>query len=189
MKIEYTADFFFRSPDALRFDMVAEVMGQKFKISNGITDKLVWESTDGKVEEVTGHKKEYSQGTAYALWVTSLAPLNHDKAFKLSSVVGKKVNDKPTLGMMVERKDKPVVTLYFDKESGLVVKSEFNVKDEFQGWKDVIQEVYYEDWKEVDGIKEFAKMRVVRDGKAFIESKPSGMKLSEKLDPKLFEKP
>src|SRR6266540_2577834 len=189
LKIDYTADFYFRSPDALRFDMTAEVMDQKIKLSSGITADKVWESADGKVQDVTAEKKEYSQGMAFTLWVTSLAPLNHDKAFKLSSVVGKMVNDKPTFGVLVERKDKPVVTLYFDKESGLPVKAEVNVKDEFQGWKEVLQEVYYEDWKDVDGIKEFGKMRVHRDGKAFIESKPSGMKVSDKLDAKLFEKP
>lgn len=189
LKIEYAADFYFRPPDGLRFDMTAEVMGEKFKISSGITADKVWESTDGKIQDVTGEKKEYSQSMAYQLWVTTLAPLNRDKAFKLSSVVGKKVNDKPTHGVLVERKDKPVVTLYFDKESGLLAMTEMNVKDEFQGWKEVLEEVYYEDWKDVDGIKEFGKMRVIRDGKTFIVSKPSAMKFTEKLDAKLFEKP
>lgn len=189
MKIEYAADFYFRAPDALRFDMTADVMGMKIKLTGVITADKVWDAADGKVEETTGEKKDASQAMAYSMWVTTLAPLNHDKGFKLSAVVGKKVNDKETLGVMVERKDKPVVTLYFDKESGMIVKSEMNIKDEFQGWKEVLEETFYEEWKEVDGIKEFAKLKVARDGKTFIESKPSAMKLVEKLDAKLFQKP
>ena len=189
LKIDYTADFTFRAPDALRFDMTAEVMGQKIKLTSVITADKVWDAADGKVEEVAGEKKDHSLSMAYQLWVTSLSQLTRDKAFKLSSVVGKKVNDKPTHGVLVERKDKPVVTLYFDKESGLMVKSEMNVKDEFQGWKEVLEEVYYEEYKDVDGVKVFEKLRVVRDGKTFIESNMSGMKSPEKLDAKLFEKP
>ena len=189
MKIEYTADFYFRAPDALRFDMVADVMGMKIKISGVIAGDKVWDVADGKVEESTGEKKEHSQAMAYSMWVATLAPLNHDKAFKLSNVVGKKVNDKPTLGVMVERKDKPAITIYFDKESGLMVKTEMNVKDEFQGWKEVLEETFYEEWMDVDGVKEFSKLKVVRDGKTFIESKPTNVKVVDKLDAKLFEKP
>jgi hypothetical protein len=122
------------------------------------------------------------------LRVTSLTELTHDKAFKLSSVVGKKVNDKATHGTLVERKDKPVITLYFDKDSGLLVKTEMNVKDEFQGWKEVLEETYYEEYKDVGGKKEFSKLKVVRDGKTFIESNMSGLK-TDKLDDKLFTKP
>lgn len=189
LKIEYAADFSFRPPDGLRFEMTAEVMGQKIAMKHVTTGDTVWDSMDGKTEEVKGEKKDYSKLQTYYLWVSSLTPLNHDKQFKLSSVVGKKVNDKETLGVLIERKDKPETTLYFDKESGLLVKSEVNVKDEFQGWKEVLQEVYYEDYKASGDFKIFTRMRVVRDGKQFIDSKPSEPKLSEKLDPKLFEKP
>jgi hypothetical protein len=188
MKIDYTADFHFRAPDALRFDMIAEVMGIKIKLLAVVAGEKVWESAEGKVEEPTAEKKDHLMGMTYQLWVTSLTQLNHDKAFKLSSVVGKKVNDKPTYGVLVERKDKPVVTLYFDKETGLLVNCEMNVKDEFQGWKEVLEEAYYEDYKDVDGQKVFSKLKVVRDGKTFIESSMSGMKAA-KIDDKLFTKP
>ena len=56
---------------------------------------------------------------AYRLWVSSLKPLNHDKGFKLSTVVGKKLDGKETNGVLVERKGQPVVTLYFAKDTGL----------------------------------------------------------------------
>jgi hypothetical protein len=189
MKIDYTAEFAFRAPDALRFDMMIEFMGMKLKLIGVVAGDKVWEAADGKVEESTGEKKEHSQALVYHAWVITLTQLAHDKGFKLSSVVGKKVDDKPTLGVLVERKDKPVVTLYFDKQTGLLAKSEVNVKDEFQGWKEVLEETYYEDYKEENGRKVFGKVRVVRDGKTFIESNPSDMKTPEKLEAKLFEKP
>lgn len=189
LKIEYSADFWFRPPDGLRFEMIAEVMGQKIKLKHVTAGDTVWDTMDDKTEEVKGEKKDASQAQVYTFWVSSLTPLNHDKAFKLSNVVGKKVNDKETHGVLVERKGKPEVTLYFDKQSGLLVKVESQVKDEFQGWKEVLEETYYEDYKENGDVKDPTKLRVVRDGKTFIESKPTDFKLVEKLDPKLFEKP
>lgn len=69
------------------------------------------------------------------------------------------------------------------------MKSESMVKDEFQGWKEVLTESFYDDYKDVNGRKMFTKMRIVRDGKTMIESTLSDQKTPEKLDPKLFEKP
>jgi hypothetical protein len=101
----------------------------------------------------------------------------------------KKVGGKDTKVVKVTREKRPAVTLYFDKETGLLAKSDMMVKDEFQGWKEVLDENYYEDYKDVDGRKVFTKLRVVRDGKTMIEGTLSDQKVHEKLDPKLFEKP
>ena len=189
MKLDYVADFAFRSPDALRFDMTAEFMNVKIKLKHVTSGDKSWDAMDGKVEEVIGEKKDHTKAMAYHLWVVSLAPLNHDKAFKLSTVVDKKVNDKQAAGVLVERKDRPVITLYFDKETGLLAKSEMNVKDEFQGWKEVLDENYFEEWKDLGGRKVFTRLRVVRDGKPLIESRLSDQQFPDTLDPKLFEKP
>lgn len=189
MKIDYTADWYYRGPDALRLDLNAEVMGIKIKLTDVVNGDKVWEVLDGKVQEIDGDKKDYLKGEAYLLRVVGLTQLTHDKEFKLSTVVGKKVNDKPTAAVLVERADRPVITLYFDKETGLLVKSEMMVKDEFQGWKEVPDEAYYEDYKDIGGMKLFSKIRVVRDGKPFVDSSLSDVQTPEKLDPKLFEKP
>jgi len=189
MKLDYTADWHFRGPDALRLDLTAEVMGIKIKLTDVVNGDKVWEVFGGQVQELDGDKKDYLKGMAHVLAVVSLTQLAHEKEFRLSTVVGKKVNDKPTAGVLVERKDRPVITLYFDRETGLLVKSEMMVKDEFQGWKEVQDEEYYEDYKDIGGMKLFSKIRVVRDGKPFIESNLSDVQTPEKPDPKLFEKP
>jgi hypothetical protein len=140
-------------------------------------------------QEMTGEKLEYFLNQTYTLNVTSLLPLLTDKEFKLTTAGEKDVNGKKAAVVTVTRDKKPTVTLYFDKTSGLLVKSESKVKDEFQGWKEVTDEVYYEDYKDVGGRKFFGKMKVVRDGKTMIESEISDQKTAEKLDAKLFEKP
>jgi hypothetical protein len=189
MKIPYTGTWYFRGPDAMRFEISVDFMGQKVQFTHVVNGDKVWDSMDGRTEEVTGEKKEYSRNAAYFTWVYSLTPLTHDAEFKLATAGEKAVSGKPAAGVRVERKDRPSVTLYFDKDTGLLAKSEVRVKDEFQGWKEVLDENYFEDWKEVGGRKVFTKLRVVRDGKPLLESKLSDVKYPDTFDPKLFEKP
>jgi hypothetical protein len=104
-------------------------------------------------------------------------------------VVGEeKIDDKPAVSILVSRKGHPDVTLFFDKGSGLLVKSLTQVWDEFTD-KEVAQEVLFLDYKDTDGRKVFNKMQIKRDGKMFIEEEFSDQQSSGKLDPKLFEKP
>src|SRR5262249_15185356 len=126
---------------------------------------------------------------AYQFWVTSLTPLVSDNGFTLATAKGKDVNGKPSAAVKVTRDKKPAITLYFDTASGLLVKFEMTVKDEFQKWKEVLDEAYFQGYKDVNGRKLFHKLRIVRDGKPMIESTLSDQKFPEKLDGKLFEKP
>ena len=68
------------------------------------------------------------------------------------------------------------MTLYFDKETGLLVKTEVMVKDEFQKWKEVLDEAYFGDYKETGGQEDFTKLKIVRDGKTMIEATLSDQK-------------
>ena len=143
----------------------------------------------GQTEEYTGEKREQTVNEAYQFWGTALAPLVQEKGFPLATTKGKDVTGKPTNAVKVTRDKKPAVTLYFDKDSGLLVKTEVTVKDEFQKWKEVLEEAYFSDYKESNGVKRFTALKVVRDGKTLIEAMLSDTKPAEKLDPKMFEKP
>lgn len=189
LKLNYTADWAFQGPDKYRFVLTGEFGDAKFTLTVVANGDKTWGSDGEKVEEFTKEKAEYTKNQVYQMWVTSLVPLVTDKGFTLATAKGKDVGGKPTAAVKVTRDKKPAITLYFDKTSGLLVKCETMVKDEFQAWKEVPDEVYLEDYKEKDGVKFFNKLRIVRDGKPFIESVLSDQKITDKLDPKLFEKP
>jgi outer membrane lipoprotein-sorting protein len=189
LKMTYTADWAFQGPDKYRFDLKGEFGEGKISLLVVANGDKAWGLEGNKAEEITGEKLEYTKNEVYQMWVTTLTPLAADKGFTLATAKGKDVNGKPTAAVKVMRDKRPPVTLYFDKASGLLVKSEVVVKDEFQKWKEVLDEAYFEDYKDANGVKVFTKLRVVRDGKPLIESTLSDQKLGEKLDPKLFEKP
>jgi hypothetical protein len=188
-KLDYTGDWVFQGPDRMRFDIKGEFGGMKIAITVGVNGEKAWESGFGQDQDVTGDKLDYVRNQVYQLNVTSLQPLLADKEFKLAPAGEKDINGKKAVGVKVTREKHQPITLYFDKATGLLSKSESTVKDEFQGWKEVSEEVYFDDYKEANGRKLFGKMKIVRDGKTFIESTLSDQKFAEKLDPKLFEKP
>lgn len=188
-ELPYTADWAFQAPDKYRFALVGTFGDAKINITVVANGEKAWEAEGDKSREITGEKLEYVRGEVYQLWVVSLTPLANDKGFTLATAKGKDVAGKPTVGVTVTRDKRPAVTLYFDKDSGLLAKSEMTVKDEFQNWKSVLDEAFYSDYKESNGVKHFTKLKVVRDGKTMIEATLSDAKDAEKLDAKLFEKP
>ncbi len=188
--LEYTSDWAFQGPDKYRFAMTGEFGDAKIAITAVVNGEKAWQTDGTKTEEITGEKLEQTRNEVYHLWVTSLTPLLTDKGFTLKNAKSKKVDgSERTAAVEVTRDKRPAVTLYFDKETGLLVKTEVTVKDEFQKWKEVPEEAYFSDYKEKDGRKVFTKMRIVRDGKPLIESTLSDQRTAEKLDPKSFEKP
>ena len=187
--LPYDSDWAFQAPDKFRFDLTGTLGDAKFKLLVVANGAKAWGKDGAKVEEITGEKLEYTRNEAYQLWVMSLTPLLGDKGFTLATAKGKDVAGKPTSAVKVTREGKPAVTLYFDKDTGLLVKREVTVKDEFQNWKEVLDEAYLSDYQDAGGVKSFTKLKVVRDGKTMIESTLSDVKPADKLDAKLFEKP
>ena len=189
-KMDYSADWAFQGPDKYRFALTGKFGDLHLNLIVVTAGEKVWGSEGGKTEELTGEKREYTLNEVYQLWVGTLYPLLTEKGFTLATAPGKDVAGKPANGVKVTHDKRRPITLYFDKASGLLVKSETVVTDEFQKWKEVSDEAYFEEYKDVGGgRKAFTKLRVVRDGKPLIESTMSDHKTAEKLDPKLFEKP
>ena len=73
------------------------------------------------------------------LKVVKLTPLVKDKGYELSLIGESKVEDKPAVGVLVKSKDHNDVSLFFDKETGLLAKLEHRTTDPTSG-KEVTEE-------------------------------------------------
>jgi hypothetical protein len=135
-----------------------------------------------KEEVAEGHEELYTG------WVATLAPLK-DKAFKLAPLGDVKVEGNDAVGVRVSREGHRDVSLFFDKASGMLVKTESMVKDIEGGGKELTQEAYQSDFKEVDGVKHAMKTLLKRDGKRFVEVQWSEVRPAEKLDDSVFAMP
>jgi outer membrane lipoprotein-sorting protein len=189
LTVPYAAQWTFQAPDKYRFVFDVTFGDAKINLLVVVNGEKAWSKEGDKTEELTGDRLENSVNEAYEFWVASLTPLITNQGFTLAVAKGKDVDKKPTVGVKVTRGKHPEITLYFDKESGLLVKREMLVKDGAQKGKTVLSEAFFSEYKEAGGKKHFTKLKVVNDGNTTIESTLSDAKEVEKLDPKLFEKP
>ena len=188
-KMDYLADWVFQAPDKYRFELTMEIMGQKIDIKMGLDGAKAFESALGQKRDIEGDKLDYDKTEAYQFWVLSLTPLLKDPAFQLKALGEKKIGDKATIGVQVDRAMKPPVKLFFAKDTGLLHKLEINVKNEFDGWKEALDEVYTEDYKDQDGRKNFTKLRVIRGGQPLLESTLSEVRRAAPVDVKRLQEP
>ena len=190
--IEYTGEWQVQPPDKFRVQVDGEVGGQKVNFFTQVVNgNKVWrKGFNEETQEVTDKddlteiKEQFN-----AREVESLLPLVKGKEYQLASLGDVKVNDKPAVGIRVSRKGFRDVNLFFDKDSGLLVKTERSVKDLMAGDKEQTQEEVLSDFKEVQGVKHATKLVINRDGKKYVEAELSDVELKEKLDDSIFAKP
>ncbi len=110
-----------------------------------------------------------------------------DKGFKLEPAPGADVDGKPADAIKVTGPDGKEATLYFDKESGLLVRQVARVT----GWMgdEYTQEATFRDHKEFDGIRVATKSTVKRDGEEFVKQEIQEIKFLDKAPDESFAEP
>jgi hypothetical protein len=121
----------------------------------------------------------------YFTYVTSLVPLR-SKDFKLAALGESRVEDKKVIGIKVSCNGHRDLKLFLDKESGLLLVAERVIRFDR---KERVEEVFFSDYKDVDGIKIAMKYYTKWDGKAQADAELSEAKAQEKLDDSTFTKP
>ena len=142
----------------------------------GVTMSLVgakgWRSVGGKLEDLDeANLAEMKLGRYYDR-VTSLAPVLKDDSFKLESLPEIKVHDNPAVGIKVSSRGQPDISLFFDKTTSLLVKTEYRATPPGQD-KEMLHETYYSDWREPDNTaadeQTLKAVRVQTDGPALAD--------------------
>jgi hypothetical protein len=190
MKVPMTGTVSTYGDDKLKADVEVEADGQKFRVVNVLAGDKGWTKL-GPTDTKDMTKDEIAQGRneQHAGYLASLTPLvGAAKGYTLATAGELLVNDKAALGVKVSAKGRRDVTLYFDKTTGMLVRFDQTVNDEGSG-REVPQETYQSDYKDVQGTKQAYKFVVRRDSKLYLEGEASEITLTETLDSNLFVKP
>lgn len=147
-----------------------------------------WMTTKGETRDLRKDLLADRREEQYADWVSTLLPLR-DKKFKLALHYDTIVESKPACGVRVAWKESRGLNLYFDKASGLLVKTEQQVNSEEHQGQEVTQEIIFTDFEEVQGMKFPMKTVTRRNGKQFLEVTRTEVRRLEKLDDSLFVRP
>jgi broad specificity phosphatase PhoE len=103
-------------------------------------------------EKITEYFEQEMETAAYVdEEVSRLLPLLEDKKFELTSLPEATVLGKPAVGVNVRAKGKPDVKLYFDKQSSLLVKTEYRtIKDVEDHGGEALITYTYDGYREAD---------------------------------------
>jgi hypothetical protein len=193
MDIEFTGSLAYNLPDRYRLGLSLEVMGQKVDLQQVVKgDKVKSTITAGGMTLPSpggDAEKEELRTAAVMQEAEQFTPLLDAKKFTIKSADDADVNGKKAAVVVVQPKGvKKEFKMYFDKDSGLLVKTAHRGTgpgDDGQG-KEVEEESYASDYKKVKGIQVPGKLVINHDGKKFMEVKLSDYELLEKIDDKEF---
>ncbi len=184
--LPYTGEYAIQLPDKFRFALDFDANGQQFKFIMVVNKDKGWRKVNDNVMEMDKDQMTNAKESMHAEGVLRAVALK-EKGYTFAPLGEIQVDNKPAVGVRVSSKGYRDVSLYFDKKRGLLVKVEYQVKDEMSG-QEVKQESFLSDYKEANhGLKYPAKVVVKRDGQRYVEAENQDYKFAETLD--LFEKP
>jgi len=184
--IEFTFDAAVQLPKQVRQRSEADFNGMKFERIQIVNGDKGWVCLMGNTEEMSEDQLEAAKDGLYADWVATLLPLK-DAAFQLAPLAEIKVGDRPAVGIKVSHKGHKDLSLYFDKDKGLLLKIQRRTKD--MTGQEVDQETFFTDYKDDNGVQRAKKQKTKRDGNDFVDIEIAEFKPAEKLDESTFAKP
>ncbi len=174
-------------PDRYKTTAVFQTADGKVSQTQVIIGNKGWIELNGEVQDLPREAVSEMKEQKYAEDLDRLGFIN-EAGFQLSVTHPIKVNGEPAVGVGIKSKGHRHVTLYFDTDSGLLVKREQTLLDPSLG-KEVLQEVIFIDYQEQDGLKHYRQILALRDGKKMVQAKVTKLLFFERLDDKVFAKP
>jgi hypothetical protein len=186
IKMTLTTEAIWQGLDKIRVDAEGERNGITRKALFVINGDKGWMKRDEMVRDAPEGVLPMIKEAFYAVRMPHLLPGLKDKAFTISPLGETKVNDKAAVGITVAHKDHKDVSVHFDKESGLPVKSEVRVTD--PNSKEITIEYFYSDFKETDGVKHPMKITIKADREELVVE-VNEIKAKDKVEENEFAKP
>lgn len=109
-------------PERWRWTLDAGSAGQKTRLVFVVNGEHGWQSSGGAVLDIGKEKLADLHDEAYVIWLSTLLPFVNDSGFSLTLLADATVEGRPAAAVLVAHKGRPDLTLYFDKQSGLLVK-------------------------------------------------------------------
>lgn len=186
--LPFTQDMVYQLPGQFKEVMELEAGGQKITVATVFNGTKGWIEVNGKIQDLDDKLLTELKEAAHLMRLSRLTALLEDKNCKLTAAGEAKVNNKAAVGVRVESKGFRDVNLYFDKGSGLLLKTERRAVDPTTG-QELNEERIITEYHKIEGMESPKKVLVNRDGKKFMEAEVLEVKMLDKIDPKTFERP
>jgi hypothetical protein len=182
----FTSETTVQLPDRFRHVMQYKLKaGTQTRIEVLNRDKG-WISDNGKLQELDADQLAKMKEMFYMDRVVHLSTLIKDKGYELTALKEIKVNDRAVVGVKVSSKGHKDISLYFEKDSGLLVMTEHRVGNDK---KQLAQQEHYSNFKEVGGCKRPMKVVAFQDSKKLMEAEIKEVKHLDSVPDSEFAKP
>jgi hypothetical protein len=185
-EVSFTDELVSQLPERLRWTLDAASSGQKTRLLLVINGDKGWQSTGGTVMDISKERLEELREEAYVIWLSTLLPLLKDNRFSLAALPGAAVDGRPASGILVSYKGRPDVKLYFDKETGLLVKIARRAKEAGLA---IDKEYVYSAHKAFEGVQLPTKYVELANGKKFVEVAAISYTFLRSVDDGTFARP
>ena len=184
MEIELAGTILRAYPDKEKTTATLNVAGMELPLVAVTNGKATSLTIGGQAQPLDDDRKAESLFGAYTTNLTRLTPLLNDKAYTLKAGPGAAVAGRPAVAVVVEHADFKPVTLYFDKETGRLVKATRTGKD--QDGQDAERESLFADYKAVNGVQLPHTLTSSVGGKPLSKFTVEKYELLEKVDASEF---
>jgi hypothetical protein len=186
-EINMTTESFYQAPDKTKSVSQLEIMGQAFKQTLVVNGDKVWLKVNDMTPDLPEKVLNSIKDGVYVETLGRLLFLK-DKSLELAALGEMKIDDKDVVGLKVTSKGRPDVSMYFDKESGLLLQTEHRTVDPITV-QEITQKTSLKEYKEIEGIKRPTRIVIERDGNKFLDMEILEVKLLDKLDDNEFQQP
>lgn len=185
-KRAFTLDTTIRLPDQFRSVLVADLGTGRLEVIQVCDGSRGWVSDRGRISEAGPQMLGDYQDLVHVQRISALTPLLQDTSYRLTSLDSTRVQGKPVVGVKVARKGRRDVKLFFDKESGLLVKREYQFRE--MG-NESLREEFLSGHQAIEGVQRPHKFLIQHDGKKYAEAELVEWKPLSKVDDREFGKP
>jgi hypothetical protein len=186
-QIAFTSEQSFQLPGQIKIALTLKTAPKTTTIIEVINGDEGWISIDGQVKEVDSVSLARARQLLYLSRITRLTPLLRDKEFELTGSGESRINDRPAACVKVASKGQKDVGLYFDKETGLLVKLEYPTTNNQD--RGVTQEDILSDYAEFGGVKLPKKNVSFQDGMKLVDVEIVDAKFPDSIPSGEFGKP
>jgi hypothetical protein len=188
-ELDFTQEVAIMLPDKLKESLELDIANQKIRVVTIANGDSVSIEAGGMEVPITDDIKKALKDAQAMMKATRLVSLAQGKDVELSPLGEVKVEGKPALGILAKVKGQKDLSLFFDKETGLLTKLEHRTV-EAQTGKEITEERIVLEYgkKSPEGLAMPKKILVKHDGEKFIEAEVLEAKVLEKLDDSEFKK-
>jgi hypothetical protein len=179
---ELNADY----PERFRLHFVAVHGPQEVRMLLVLDGTKGWQSSGGAATALSAQRVRELRDEAYVAWLGTLLPIRKEAGFGLALAPGAQVNGREAVGIKVTRKDRPDVTLHFDRETHLLVRLQRRART---AGAEVEREEVYSAHKDFDGVKLPTRIVPRAGGKKQLEITTANYRFPRVLDDSLFQRP